>query len=312
MTEFFASSSTKSSAASWPPKSAMRWARPPRIKPIRKLLLIFGEITDFSGSGTDDSALKHILCDAIERTSGISKRGCLGGSLDGSEGTVPEGDVLDPGDEQFLEDLRRGDFSARGRGGQYGLQQLGHVHLADGNHQRRQPAPGCARNLRDGRADPSQLRPRWGLQHGCRRGRSLQPAGIGRVDPQGIRGLSPAAQRTGDAELHRDHPGVGPRSLALTRPSASVTTPSEFCPASRCPMRARPSRWPCPSSTWRMATQRQTILYGANFGRDADTIASMAGALAGALHGASGLPGEWIAKIRASGRRDQAALATRG
>jgi ADP-ribosylglycohydrolase len=55
---------------------------------------------------------------------------------------------------------------------------------------------------------------------------------------------------------------------------------------------------------------RQTILYGANFGRDADTIASMAGALSGALHGASALPGEWVEKIRASGWRDQAAFTT--
>ena len=53
---------------------------------------------------------------------------------------------------------------------------------------------------------------------------------------------------------------------------------------------------------------RQTILYGANFGRDADTIASMAGALAGALHGVSALPEAWVEKIRASGRRDQEAL----
>jgi hypothetical protein len=54
---------------------------------------------------------------------------------------------------------------------------------------------------------------------------------------------------------------------------------------------------------------RQTILYGANFGRDADTIASMAGALAGALRGVSALPAEWIKKIQANSRRDQAALA---
>ena len=30
----------------------------------------FGEITDFSGYGTDDSAMKHILCDAIQRAGG--------------------------------------------------------------------------------------------------------------------------------------------------------------------------------------------------------------------------------------------------
>jgi hypothetical protein len=55
---------------------------------------------------------------------------------------------------------------------------------------------------------------------------------------------------------------------------------------------------------------RKTILYGANFGRDADTIASMAGSLAGALHGVSALPEAWVEKIRAGGRRDQSALTT--
>lgn len=39
---------------------------------------------------------------------------------------------------------------------------------------------------------------------------------------------------------------------------------------------------------------KRTIEYGANFGRDADTIASMAGAVAGALSGASALPPAWM------------------
>jgi ADP-ribosylglycohydrolase len=41
------------------------------------------------------------------------------------------------------------------------------------------------------------------------------------------------------------------------------------------------------------------IVYGANFGRDADTIASMVGALAGALRGASSLPAHWMADLGA-------------
>jgi ADP-ribosylglycohydrolase len=38
----------------------------------------------------------------------------------------------------------------------------------------------------------------------------------------------------------------------------------------------------------------QAVIYGANFGRDADTIASMAGAVAGALRGASAFPTQWM------------------
>jgi ADP-ribosylglycohydrolase len=54
---------------------------------------------------------------------------------------------------------------------------------------------------------------------------------------------------------------------------------------------------------------QQTILFGANFGRDADTIASMAGALAGAFKGASAFPAPWLEKVEAENPRSQQALA---
>ena len=44
----------------------------------------------------------------------------------------------------------------------------------------------------------------------------------------------------------------------------------------------------------------RSIIYGANFGRDADTIATMIGGVVGALHGASGLPAAWVAKVEAN------------
>ena len=44
----------------------------------------------------------------------------------------------------------------------------------------------------------------------------------------------------------------------------------------------------------------RSITWGANFGRDADTIATMIGGVVGALHGASGLPSSWIAKVEAN------------
>src|SRR5882757_2309382 len=39
------------------------------------------------------------------------------------------------------------------------------------------------------------------------------------------------------------------------------------------------------------------VLGGTNVGRDADTIAAMAGAMAGALHGAEAIPGQWRQRI---------------
>jgi len=49
---------------------------------------------------------------------------------------------------------------------------------------------------------------------------------------------------------------------------------------------------------------RQAVLGGTNYGRDADSIASMAGAITGALGGASGVPAEWSAEIAAASRTD--------
>jgi hypothetical protein len=49
---------------------------------------------------------------------------------------------------------------------------------------------------------------------------------------------------------------------------------------------------------------RQAVLGGTNYGRDADSIASMAGAITGALKGLSGVPGEWAETIAAASRTD--------
>ena len=51
------------------------------------------------------------------------------------------------------------------------------------------------------------------------------------------------------------------------------------------------------------------VTYGANFGRDADTIASMCGALAGALQGVDGIRGDWVEKAQRLTATDQPELA---
>jgi ADP-ribosylglycohydrolase len=62
----------------------------------------------------------------------------------------------------------------------------------------------------------------------------------------------------------------------------------------------------------------QAIFGAANYGRDNDSIAGMAGAIAGALHGDGAVRQEWMARIDAANRvdldplaRDLAALSTR-
>jgi len=43
---------------------------------------------------------------------------------------------------------------------------------------------------------------------------------------------------------------------------------------------------------------RRGIVYAGNWGRDADTIAAIVGALCGAMQGLSAIPGDWIEKVR--------------
>jgi ADP-ribosylglycohydrolase len=57
------------------------------------------------------------------------------------------------------------------------------------------------------------------------------------------------------------------------------------------------------------ADVEQTILYSANFGRDADTIAAMGGSIAGALRGLDGIPTGWKDKALQVASEDQASLA---
>ncbi|GAA1712147.1 ADP-ribosylglycohydrolase family protein [Kribbella yunnanensis] len=49
---------------------------------------------------------------------------------------------------------------------------------------------------------------------------------------------------------------------------------------------------------------RRAVLGGTNYGRDADSIASMAGAITGALGGLSGVPEEWASEIAEASRTD--------
>jgi ADP-ribosylglycohydrolase len=51
---------------------------------------------------------------------------------------------------------------------------------------------------------------------------------------------------------------------------------------------------------------REAVLGAVNYGRDADSIATMAGAVAGALNGIDGVPADWVADVEREGRLDLA------
>ena len=43
---------------------------------------------------------------------------------------------------------------------------------------------------------------------------------------------------------------------------------------------------------------RRGIIYAGNWGRDSDTLAAVVGSLCGAMHGLTGIPQEWVEKVR--------------
>ncbi|MGP9819342.1 ADP-ribosylglycohydrolase family protein [Salinarimonas sp. NSM] len=59
----------------------------------------------------------------------------------------------------------------------------------------------------------------------------------------------------------------------------------------------------------RTTTFRDAVLLAANLGEDADTTAAIAGQLAGALYGASGIPGAWLERLAWRARIEETAAA---
>ncbi len=49
---------------------------------------------------------------------------------------------------------------------------------------------------------------------------------------------------------------------------------------------------------------REGVLGGVNYGRDSDSIATMTGAISGALNGVSGIPSEWLARVESASCRN--------
>jgi ADP-ribosylglycohydrolase len=49
---------------------------------------------------------------------------------------------------------------------------------------------------------------------------------------------------------------------------------------------------------------REAVLGGVNYGRDSDSIATMAGAISGAMHGLSAIPEDWVADVADGSRID--------
>jgi len=280
---------------------------PAENKTYQEIIASYGEITDFSGSGTDDSALKHILCDAIELAQGYPTADTWAEAWMDQKELFHKGIFWIPVMNSFWRvsaegisprDAGSGNMSSSSSA--MCISPLGIINAA---------------NPRQAALETYEVA---GLIHHnfSRDGACSMAAAVAEA-------FSPGASV--DSVLKAAMEYLPPRSaqvmrdfiettLALARSAgayaafrqryyAELILPGIAMPDGR-------ETIPVALALFYLAdgNPRQTILYGANFGRDSDTIASMAGALSGALHGASALPGEWVEKIRSDGRRDQDAI----
>lgn len=281
---------------------------PAENKTYQEIAARFGEIDDFSGSGTDDSALKHILCDAILANQGYPGADAWADAWLAQEEVFFKGLFWTPVMNSFWR-LRAENIAPREAG-------LGNMVSSSSAMCISPVGMINAGNPRQAALETFELA---GLIHhnfardaAC----SMAAAVAGAFTPGAavesvladavdylpsrsaavMRGFIAAtlalARETGDYRLFRERYYTERILPGAAMPDARETVPvalALFYLAGGDP--------------------RQAILYGANFGRDADTIAGMAGALGGALRGAAALPVEWVQKCLHNSRRDQAALA---
>jgi len=264
----------------------------------KKIIETYGEISDFTGDGTDDSAIKMILCDAIIQNGGYV--------------------TADEFAEAFLAPKNRKYYNLF----YTPVKNMFHkiedklelpVYAGMGNQQSSSSAmaisPMGIINACNPRQAALETYDVAGLIHAgtttfCRDAACAMAASVAEAMKTDSTVESVLAAST--AYLHKISSRIMIEYIDKTVNSAKSLNDyekfrSEFyeyhLQSLICDSR---ETVPCALALFYLAdgNPEKSIMYGANFGRDADTIATMTGALSGAFAGVGGLREEWVAKIK--------------
>ncbi len=271
----------------------------------------YGWVDDFDGDGTDDSILKYLLCDALIATDGYASADDWAAAwLDQrAQITGPKQNRFFVSVKQTLTKLAAG----------Y-LPRMASIGNLPSSSSAMSIAPVGIVNAGHPRAAAAQAQELGSLIHTgdvafCQDGAAAIAAAV-------AAGFAPDATIDSvlDAALRYLKPISGTEvrtliaeAIALAQSSGEYETfRSAYHERFRRPI-ACDSRETVPATLalcWlAQGNPRDVIIYGANFGRDTDTIATMAGAICGALMGVDALPTPWVAKIQENSFGDQAQLA---
>ena len=261
----------------------------------------FGQITDFSGAGTDDTIIKHILCEAILSHDGYVTADEFAAAFSNNRNKfhrwyTPVRNQFCLVEAKMVLPVYAGTGSQQSSSSAMAIAPIGLINAC---------------NPRQAAAEAWDVA---GLIHGmaataCRDAACAIAAAVAEA-------MKPSATVDSvlDAStryLHRissaELTGCIASALDLARREGQYEAFRqafyETSLRTEAPTKADSRETvPCALALFYLAqgNARQMILYGANLGRDTDTIAGMAGAIGGAFQGVDGLGRDWVAKAAAS------------
>lgn len=271
----------------------------------------YGWVDDFSGDGTDDSILKYLLCDALIATDGYATADDWAAAWLDRRAMItgPKQNRFFVSVKQTLTKLTAG----------Y-LPRMASIGNLASSSSAMSIAPVGIVNAGHPRAAATQAQELGSLIHTgdvafCQDGAAVIAAAVAAA-------FAPDAtvESVLDAAVRYLKPLSGAEVRTLTEEAFALARESDDYTTFRAAYHERFRRpIACDTRETVPATlalcylakgdPRDAIIYGANFGRDTDTIATMAGAICGALTGMAGLPTAWVAKIQNNSFGDQATLA---
>lgn len=269
-----------------------------------------GWVDDFSGDGTDDSILKYLLCDALIATDGYATADDWAAAW-----LAQRGQITGPKQNRFFVSVKQ--TLTKLTAGY--LPRMASIGNLASSSSAMSIAPVGIVNAGHPRAAAAQAQELGSLIHSgdvafCQDGAAAIAAAVAAAfdDDATVESVLDAAVRYLKPLSGAEVRTLITEAIALAQSTGDYATfRNAYHNRFRRPI-ACDTRETVPATLalcyLARGDPRLAIVYSANFGRDTDTIATMAGAICGALKGMAGLPTAWVTKIERNSFGDQAAL----
>jgi len=269
---------------------------PAEGKTYKQIAERYGEITDFEGSGTDDSAIRMILCQAIVENGGYIRADEFADSFLKNMDKyrmffIPVKNMINKMRAGLSLPVNAGDGNMQSSSSAMAISPMGIINAC---------------NPRQAAFETFEVA---GLIHSgvsgfCRDGAcAIAQAVAEAMKPDStVESVLEAATlylHKKSAAVMREHIA---KVLELAKKTQDYVKFREEFYGKHLQLVTCDSREtvPCALALFYLSKgePNQAIVYGANFGRDADTIGTMVGSISGAFKGMDGLKEEWIQKVR--------------